>query len=266
MALVSPRLVEKHISRSELLKKAWKILSGDHEVQSLLRLSNINAVKRLLYNDHGPVHASIVVGSALEIFEILIHQGYKPSSISDGTVNDIDESKLIVLLGAYLHDIGNSVHRKNHELIGACLARDLLKRILPKILQKSFYETLGIVSEVMHTIYATAMDIEALTLEASIVKVADATDMAEGRARLPYRKGKTDIHALSALAIKNVEILQGERRSLRIVVTMDGTAGFFQIEQVMIPKIRTSKLKGMIEILPVLLTHQKHKELSMIYV
>ena len=265
MTLVSPRLVEKYVTRSELLNRAWKVLTEDKEIQGLLRFSNVNAVKRLLYNDHGPVHAAIVAGSALEIFELLLHQGYEPSSMADGTVNDIDEARLIVLLGAYLHDIGNAVHRRNHELIGVCLASNLLRRILPKILKKDFEEALGIALEVMHAIYATAMDVEALTLEASIVKVADATDMAEGRARLPYRKGKSDIHALSALAIKSVEILPGEKKPLRIMVVMDGTAGFFQIEEVMLPKIKTSKLRGMIEILPILLSHQKSKELGIIY-
>ena len=265
MTLVSPKLVEKHVAKNEVLSRAWMILSEDKEIQGLLKFSNINAVERLLYNDHGPVHATIVAGSALEIFELLLHQGYKPSSISNGTVSNIDKARLIVLLGAYLHDIGNAVHRKNHELIGVCLANNLLRRVLPKILKKDFNETLGIALEVMHTIYATAMDVKALTLEASIVKVADATDMAEGRARLPYRKGKSDIHALSALAIKSVEILPGERKPLRIVVVMDGTAGFFQIEEVMLPKIKTSKLRGMVEILPILLSHQKSKELNIIY-
>ncbi len=266
MTLVSPKLIEKHLYQSEILERAWRILLNDAEIQSLLRLSNVNAVHRLLYNDHGPVHAAIVAGSALEILDILLQQNIEPTTIKDGTASDINEVKLIVLLGAYLHDIGNAVHRNNHELIGTCLAKDLLKRILPKILNKDVHETIGIMYEVLHTIYSTSMDVEALTLEASIVKVADATDMAEGRARLPYKKGKTDIHALSALAIKSVELFKGESRPLRIVVSMDGTAGFFQIEQVLIPKVRTSKLSGSIEIQPILTLHNRKKEMAIIYV
>jgi len=103
----------------------------------------------------------------------------------------------------------------------------------------------------MHAIYATSMNVEALTLEASIVKVADATDMAEGRARLPYHKGKADIHALSALSIRKVEIVEGSERPVRIIVYMTDLAGVFQIEKVLLPKIMTSLIREYIEIVPI---------------
>jgi metal-dependent HD superfamily phosphatase/phosphodiesterase len=257
VTLVEPRLVERHVERSPLLSRAWKIITSDHEIQSLLRMANINAVERLLYNDHGPVHAAIVSGSALEIFDILYSHGLRPSSIIHRVVRSLDCAKLIVLLGAYLHDIGNSVHRKNHELIGAMLARSILDRILPQIIEGSGEDCnpYMVRSEIQHAIYATAMDVEALTLEASIVKVADATDMAEGRARLPYAKGKEDIHALSALSIKKVIIERNkiDRRPVKLKVLMEDMAGMFQIEKVLLPKIRGSLIKDYIVIEPILL-------------
>ncbi len=252
MALVSPSLVEHHVSRSPILRKAWRIITRDTEIQELLRMANINAVERLLYNDHGPVHAAIVTGSALEIYEILRDHGLRPSSITHRVVENEDHARLIIMLAAYLHDIGNSIHRDNHELIGAMMASPILTRILPEIVG---YEKERLVyrirSEVMHAIYATSINVQALTIEASIVKVADATDMAEGRARLPYNKGKEDIHALSALSIRSVEITEGERRPLRIVVRMTDLAGMFQIERVLLPKIRTSLIAEYIEIIPI---------------
>jgi len=196
--------------------------------------------------------------------DILLAQGITPTSVADGTAGSVDEAKLIVFLAAYLHDIGNAVHRVDHELLGACLAKPILDRILPRVLGDRS-NTISLEFEVLHAIYATKMDVEALTLEASIVKVADATDMAEGRARLPYKKGKADIHALSALAIKRVELSPGESRPLRITVLMDGTAGFFQIERVLLPKIKTSRLSGMVEIAPRLITSEGTRELTTIY-
>ncbi len=252
MALVSPSLVEKHVSRSPILSKAWNILRRDPEISEYLRMANVNAVERLLYNDHGPVHAQIVAGSALEIYEILRKHGLRPSSIVHRVVDDEDHARLIILLAAYLHDIGNAVHRVNHELIGAILAGNILTRILPEIIgfekQRLAYR---IRSEVMHAIYATNYNVEALTIEASIVKVADATDMAEGRARLPYHKGKIDMHALSALSIRRVEIQEGVERPLRIIVRMSDLAGVFQIEKVLLPKINTSLIREYIEIIPI---------------
>jgi len=251
MTVVSPRLVRKHVSSSPLLEKAWSLITRDVEVQELLRMANVNAVERLLYNDHGPLHAAIVAGSALEIYQILRDYGLRPSSLIHKTVQNEDQVRLIILLAAYLHDIGNSVHRENHELIGALQASSILSRILPLIVgPEKERVSHRIRSEVMHAIYATNMHVQALTYEASIVKVADATDMAEGRARLPYNRGKEDIHALSALSIKKVEIRRGEERPLQIIVYMTDLAGMFQIEKVLLPKIRTSLIKDYIEIVP----------------
>ncbi|MCE4610142.1 MAG: HD domain-containing protein [Desulfurococcales archaeon] len=255
MVHVSPYLIERHISRSPLLRRAWELLTSDPEVQSLLRMANVNAVERLLYNDHGPVHAQIVAGTALELFDMLYRHGLRPSSIIHKTVPTLDCARLIVLLGAYLHDIGNSVHRDNHELIGAILSGSILDRLLPNIVSlcREQCDQYKVRSEVQQAIYATSMSVTALTLEASIVKVADSLDMAEGRARLPYSKGKMDIHALSALSIKRVEITNGESRPVQIRVQMEDKAGMFQIEKVLLPKIKTSIIQDYIEIVPILL-------------
>ncbi len=264
-AIVSPKLIEKHIEHNELVARAWSILQDDEEVNMLLRMANINAVVRLLYNDHGPVHARIVAGSALEIMDILLDAGIKPSGLEHGTLESIDEARLVVLLGAYLHDIGNAVHRVNHEFAGAIISLGILDRILPRILGTSDKRKIGFIKyEVAHAIYSTAQNVNALTMEASIVKVADATDMAEGRARYPYKKGKTNMHALSALAIKRVEIDRGEEKPLRLNVYMTERAGYFQLEQVLIPKVKTSMLSGMIEIQPVVIVNGREEKQAII--
>ena len=113
MVLVSNRLVHQHLD-THLLSEAFDLLQEDLEIQSYLRMSNIMAVKRLGYNDHGPVHSKIIAGSALEIFR-LITTRVEPSSVTNG-VCDYDDAKLIVLLGAYLHDLGNAIHRIDHAL------------------------------------------------------------------------------------------------------------------------------------------------------
>lgn len=247
MVIVSPHLVNKYLDRYSLLRRAWNMLEDDIEVQQLLRMSNVMAVTRLRYNDHGPVHARIVAGSALEIFDLLVKGGVQPTTIRDNIVTSIEESMLIVLLAAYLHDIGNSIHRDEHELHGYVLAKDILNRILPELID-SRHRMYSIRQEILHVIYSTDYNVRCLTVEAGVVKIADGTDMAEGRARVPYRLGKIDMHSVSALSVKRVDIEKGEARPVRINVYMTDKAGLFQVLEVLMPKIYTSNIGKFFEI------------------
>jgi len=245
---VGPELVERHVKSSKLLHTAYNVFTRDREVQELWKMSNVNAVSRLLYNDHGPVHAKIVAGSALEIMDILASSGVEPSSLKDKTAGSMEEAKLIVMLASFLHDVGNSVHRLYHEYTGALLSKDLLDRLLPQVLGKDHPYLYTIRQEILHAIYATSMDAEALTVEAGAVKIGDGTDMAEGRARYPYKRGKSDIHALSALSIKRVELGRGRNRPVHITVHMSDRAGFFQIEKILLPKITSTRIARYVEV------------------
>ncbi|RLE58929.1 MAG: phosphohydrolase, partial [Thermoprotei archaeon] len=69
-----------------------------------------------------------------------------------------------------------------------------------------------------------------------------------GRARIPYEMGKIDIHALSALSIKCVELSKGNNKPVKIIIKMDDLAGYFQVEKVLMPKIESSGLKNFIEV------------------
>ncbi len=246
--LVSPALVQKHVESSELLRKAYEILEHDEEVQELIKMANIMAVGRLKYNDHGIIHSRIVSGAALEIFDRLVRSGIKPTTIEFGTARSIDEAKLVVLLASYLHDIGNAVHRINHEMIGAILAKDLIDRILTTVIPDIGKRKYMLRQEVMHAIYATEMNTNALTVEAGVVKIADGTDMAEGRARIPYKLGKLDMHAVSALSIKKVAINSDGSTPIRIEIFMEDFAGLFQVEAVLRPKILSSGLQKYVEV------------------
>ena len=247
--MVSPSLIYKHVNSSPLLSKAFNLLENDDEVQELIRMSNVIAVTRLKYNDHGLIHARIVSGTALELFTSLVKRGVQPTTLRDGTTHSLDEAKLIVLLASYLHDVGNAVHRTGHEFVGALIAKDILDRILPQLLAdyppKRLY---AIRQEVMHAIYATEYNVQCLTTEAGVVKISDGLDMSEGRARAPYKLGKRDIHAVSALSIKRVEVSEGSSRPIKITVFMDELAGIFQVEEVLMPKIKTSGLEEHLEV------------------
>jgi metal-dependent HD superfamily phosphatase/phosphodiesterase len=209
-------------------------------------MSNTMAVKRLNYNDHGPVHSKIISGSALEIFK-LITTSVEPSSVVNG-ICAYDDAKVIVLLGAYLHDIGNAVHRIDHERNGALLASSSLDRILHEI----YYDDIGLAyrikCEVLHAIFSSDDTVPCLSVEAGIVTVADGTDTTEGRSRVPYLSGKNDIHSISTQAINSVSIEKGETKPVSIHVSMENPAGIFQVEEVIGRKIRSSGISDLVEV------------------
>jgi len=244
MVKVSPTLINRHL-KEEKLRRAYRILEEDAEIQTLLKMSNIMAVTRLKYNDHGPIHSKITAGAALEILEIISGRR-TPSAIIDHGFT-YEDSKIITLMGAYLHDIGNAVHRADHHIHGCILMNGKLDEILNEIYGEE-EKRIRVKCEILHCIYSHDENVQCLSLEAGIVKVADGTDMAEGRARIPYDLGKRDIHSISALAIRRVEIERGLIKPIRIIVTMENPAGIFQVQNVLQKKIATSGLEDEIEI------------------
>lgn len=243
---VGVKLIEQVMPPSERVRKVWELLTTDIETQAYLKMANVFAVQRLKYNDHGPVHSRIVAGSALAIYKILTERGFKPSVVADG-VGDVEDSMVVTLMGAYLHDIGNSVHRTHHPIYSAMLVDKLAEKILSKVYGDGEKKYM-LKQEVMHAVFCHDEAYTCLTFEAACAKIADGTDMSSGRARIPYRIGKSDIHALSALAIERVELASNDSRPLAINVYMSNETGIFQVDSVLGQKIATSGLAPYVEV------------------
>ena len=244
MTQVSSDLIYSQLEEPSL-KKMFNLLENDHEVQGCLHMSNVMTVNRLKYNDHGVVHSRITAGSSLAIFDLLtgkVERNTEQNGISTA------DARIIVLCGAYLHDIGNSIHRVDHEIHGCIIARPILDRLLGEVIPDEDL-ALRMRHEILHSIVAHDDDVPCLTLEAGASTVGDGTDMAEGRARVPYNAGKVDIHALSALSIKRVEIERGDAKPVRILVHMDNPSGVFQVEEVLGRKIQTSGIAQHLEVI-----------------
>ena len=248
MVTVSNRLIFSHLEDPRV-RRVFDILEGDTEVQTYLRMSNEMVVKRLNYNDHGPVHARIVAGSSLEILDH-ITKVTEPTTVENG-ICDNEGAKLITMVGSYLHDVGNSVHRRDHIVHSCYLAAPILDRIYSTVYPGDNELVLKMKCETLHAIYAHEDSIMALSIEAGAAKVADGTDMAEGRARIPYRGGKVDMHSLSATSIKRVDIDEGRDKPVSIKIYMDNPAGVFQIEEVIGKKVETSGLSKYIELVAI---------------
>ena len=227
----------------------FRLLESDLEVQNTLRMSNVMAVDRMKYNDHGPVHAKIASGGALEIFDLLI-QEITPTTVRN-KIGSLEDAQVIVLCGSYFHDLGNSIHRVKHHVHGCIIANPILDRLLKKVYPEDPALAVRLKSEILHSIFSHEEEVECLSVEAGVAKIADGTDMARGRTRIPYRTGKVDIHSLSALSIIKVEIEKGKRKPVQILVNMDNPAGVFQIEEVMERKLKTSGIQDLVDIIAV---------------
>ncbi|HEX4919397.1 MAG TPA: HD domain-containing protein, partial [Candidatus Bathyarchaeia archaeon] len=164
------------------MKSVLGRVNDDEFLQSLWDCINVNAVRRLGLSDHGPVHFAIVSNIALKILRNLFEAGVKPNIVIDHNMTN-DDAEVVVFLGSVLHDLGMVAHRENHHMFSVPLAFQLM----PDLLKGTYgeRERAVITAETLHAIYSHESEIPQLTLEAGVVRVADALDMKEGRARIP---------------------------------------------------------------------------------
>jgi len=85
-------------------------------------------------------------------------------------------------------------------------------------------------------------------MEAGVVRVADALDLAAGRSRVPFETRRPNIHSLSAAAIDEVTIEPGDDRAISIEIAMNNSAGIFQIDELLATKLRGSGLEEHLEV------------------
>jgi len=239
--------IERILSKYPKAFKMWKLLNSDPEVHADWDIANFIAVGKLKYNDHGEVHAKIVAQNALKMLEILLECGILPD-IMKMHAGDEDDVHLVVLAAALLHDIGNVTHREDHHLHSVYMAIPILNRLLPQIYEhpEVMFE---IRNHILHCIYAHGEKVKDLTIEASLVGIADGTDMTKGRGRLAFDTGNVNIHTVSALSIEEVSITKGEEKPIRILIKMSNSAGIFQVQETLVPKIIRSPLEDYVEII-----------------
>lgn len=220
-------------------------VNADDELYALWEAANVNAVERLGMTDHGPVHVKIVLNIAVRLLRLLVDRGVSPSIVVNYGMESQD-AEVVVAAAALLHDIGMSIHRSGHEEFSLFLADAKLRTLLDGLYDTA---TAAIVkSEALHAIIAHRAGGRPLTLEAGIVRTADALDMAKGRSRVPFTAGSTSIHALSAAAIEAIHIEAGETKPVRLRVEMSNSAGVFQLDQLFREKLDGSGLEPYIEL------------------
>jgi metal-dependent HD superfamily phosphatase/phosphodiesterase len=238
------RKINVPILDNEIMGKALEIINDNQEVRTLWKVINVNAIDRLGMSDHGPVHFQIVANIALRLGRILQKNNIE-MSITRYFGLSVHYAELVILLGSLFHDLGMSINREGHEEFSLFLANNILHQILEFL---PIEERTIVTSEVLHAIIAHRSGGKPYTIEAGIVRVADALDISQGRSRIPYEAGFVDIFSVSAAAIDNVEIIEGTERPIQINILMNNSSGLFQVDELLKKKLIGSGIEKYVKI------------------
>jgi uncharacterized protein len=221
-------------------------VNEDKQLKGWWHASNVNAVKRLEINDHSWVHIQIVANIALKLLRQLTKHGVEPAVVRDYGMTR-DDAEVVVVLGALLHCVGMAIHREGHEDWSLFLSEPKLRQLLDGLYADPDLTVIS--SEVLGAITSHRDYGQPLTLEAGIVRVADALDMAKGRSRIPFEHGRVSIHSLSAAAIESVAIKDGVSTPVLIEITMNNSSGVYQVDELLKAKLRGSGLEPYVEVI-----------------
>jgi len=220
-------------------------VNADDDLYASWLAANVNAIERLGMTDHGPVHVKIVMNLATKLYRLLVEGGVEPGVVTNWGM-DVADGEVVVAAAALLHDTGMSIHRPDHETFSLFLAHAKLGELLTGIYDPR--EATIIRSEVLHAIIAHRSGGKPLTMEAGVVRVADALDMAKGRSRIPFAAGSSSIHSISAAAIEGVTLEHGDDLPVRVRIEMSNSAGVFQLDQLFREKLSGSGLEEYVEL------------------
>jgi metal-dependent HD superfamily phosphatase/phosphodiesterase len=240
-----PTIFRVPTRHNEVLQQIVERINQDGELLQLWRSININSVDRLNLTDHGQVHIKIVANMGLKMTRMLADAGVEMSVVTNYGLTQ-EDAEVIVVLAASLHDLGISIHRDNHEVYSIGLANLKAKELLDGLY--GLTERTIMVSEILHAISAHHWDQRCLTIEAGIVKVADALDMTRGRSRIPFEAGVTNIHSVSAAAVDKVKLSAGKEKPIRVEISMSNSAGIFQVDELLKRKLSNSSIPQYVEV------------------
>ncbi|MCD8024381.1 MAG: hypothetical protein LUE64_02475 [Candidatus Gastranaerophilales bacterium] len=249
--LIETKILEK-IKKYNDVYPLVKILFENEELHEMQDYANIVSIKRLGFNDHGPVHMKQVASNAIKMLEILHDSGIK-TSLEIEEAGSFEDSMCAVILAAMMHDLGMMTGRQAHEEMSVTFALNIMDNSLKQVFKNDIRRQVVIKALATEAIIGHMAQRKIHSLEAGIILVADGCDMTKGRARIPLALHSSaprvgDIHIYSANAISRVGIHHGVNKPVRVDIQMSSEVGFFQIEEVLLAKVNSSPAKQYIEV------------------
>lgn len=175
----------------------YKEIRKNKEINAYIKKGNDN-LGVLGYTDHSQVHCTLVAERAAMILEKF-----------GCTEHDIE----LVKIAGYMHDIGNSINRKNHAEYGALLANELLQRT-----DMSLEDRVTVVSAIANHDESTggAVDI----ISAALI-IADKIDVRRDRVR-EKDKAQYDIHDRVNYAVESSTLkISTEKKQIALNLQID---------------------------------------------
>ena len=219
-------------------------INADEELRQMWRCANVNAVDRLEMSDHGVVHMRIVANAALRLVRLLREAGYPASAVVNHHLAP-EAAEVVVVLASALHDLGIVIHYERHAELGLPLARQKALALLAGLFP--IREQTIIIAEILHAIMTHHDQARCLTLEAGILKLADALDMTAGRLR-PAAGFNGPTRQMGNTVVGQVLINKGEAKPVQVELRMSRTADLRQIEDALQQKLQHSPLFGLVEV------------------
>ena len=223
-------------------------INADDELRQLWRSANLNAVDRLGLGDCGEVHVRIVANAGLKLLRLLREAGHQPAAVTHHRLTP-DEAEIIVVLAAALHDLGLAVHSDPALAARAGLVladrkvRELLDGLYPA------RERAMLLTEALHAVMAQEANVECLTLEAGVLKLADALDLTKGRARLSAEDSQHPAAVNAVPVVDEVTIQRAKTPPVRVVLRLTRAAGLPAVESMLQNKLERVPLGGLVEML-----------------
>lgn len=244
---------------NKILTQAVENINQNPEILTMWEMTNTNALARMGFSDHGPVHFQIVANIALKMCRILTDKRVEMGIVKDYGLSN-NHAELVIVLASLFHDLGMTINRQGHEEYSLFIAFRVIDEVLNFLPVR---ERVIVRGETLHAIINHRDDGRPKTVEAAIVRIADALDMSEGRSRIPFEKGEVNIHSLSAYAIDSVEILEGEAPEyISIHIYMNNSSGLFQVDELLKEKIKDSGIESLIEVKAFVVGETEKKLLS----
>lgn len=210
-------------------------INADEELWQWWRCANVNASERLGLADHGEVHARIVANAALKLLRLLCAAGQVPGAVSHHRLT-AEEAELIVVLAAALHDVGRAIHGDQAALFSPLLAhlkaRELLTGLFP-VRKRTL-----LAAEALHTIVTQQGRLPCVTLEAGVLTLAEALDLAASRARTPG----------SPAAVSEVVIRKGQRRPVCVEIHFAPGADDLSMDKWLDPTLTQAALSDWVDV------------------
>ena len=128
----------KRLEGSKICTELVNYLFADEELQEMQDYANNVSIKRLGYNDHGPVHMRQVCANAIKMLNLLQDSGIQ-TSLEKEEIGSFEDSMCAIILAGLMHDLGMMIGRQGHEDMSVILAKHIIERTLLHIFPNNLH-------------------------------------------------------------------------------------------------------------------------------